>query len=348
MSSYRVDLRSDTVTKPSEAMRRAMAVAEVGDDWFGDDPTVNRLQERAAEVVGKEAALYVPTGTMANQIGLRLHFRGTGHSVVAEASAHVSTTEVMSSAALSGMAFKGVQGDRRGQITPEQVEAVLAPDPEDVDVVDLVAVEDTHGHAGGRVMAMEDLRGIAKVARDHGLPVHLDGARLFNAAVASGVPVPEIAAEADTLMFCVSKGLGAPIGSLICGPAELMREARRMKILFGGAWRQAGILAAAGLIALDEGPERLHEDHERARRLAEGIGEILPGAVDPADVETNMVFAHTEAVGLDTLETIGRLRDIGVGATYVSGKVRMVTHVDITDEDVEAAVAAWRAVAAER
>jgi len=282
VSSYRVDLRSDTVTKPSEAMRRAMAVAEVGDDWFGDDPTVNRLQERAAEVIGKEAALYVPTGTMANQIGLRLHVRGTGHFVVAETSAHVSTTEVMSSAALSGMAFKCVQGDRRGQITPEQVEAVLAPDPEDVDVVDLVAVEDTHGHAGGRVMAMEDLRGIAKVARDHGLPVYLDGARLFNAAVASGVPVPEIAAEADTLMFCVSKGLGAPIGSLICGPAELMREARRMKILFGGAWRQAGIMAAAGLIALDEGPERLHEDHERARRLAEGIGEVLPGAVDPA------------------------------------------------------------------
>lgn len=348
MSAYRVDLRSDTVTTPSPAMRRAMADAEVGDDWFGDDPTVNRLQERAAEVVGKEAALYVPTGTMANQIGLRLHFRGTGHLVLAEATAHVSTTEVMSSAALSGMAFRGLRGDRRGQITPEQVQEALAPDPEDVEIVDVVAVEDTHGHAGGRVTAMDDLRGIAKVAREHDLPVHLDGARIFNAAVASGVPVTEIAAEADTLMFCVSKGLGAPIGSLVCGPAELMREARRMKILFGGAWRQAGVVAAAGLVALEEGPNRLHEDHERARRLAEGVASVLPGAIDPADVETNMVFVDTEAVGLDALEAIGRLRDLGVGATYVSRRVRMVTHVDIDDEDVRTALAAWRTVAADR
>lgn len=348
MSAYRVDLRSDTVTTPSPAMRRAMADAEVGDDWFGDDPTVNRLQERAAEVVGKEAALYVPTGTMANQIGLRLHFRGTGHLVLAEATAHVSTTEVMSSAALSGMAFRGLRGDRRGQITPEQVQEALAPDPEDVEIVDVVAVEDTHGHAGGRVTAMDDLRGIAKVAREHDLPVHLDGARIFNAAVASGVPVTEIAAEADTLMFCVSKGLGAPIGSLVCGPAALMREARRMKILFGGAWRQAGVVAAAGLVALEEGPNRLHEDHERARRLAEGVASVLPGAIDPADVETNMVFVDTEAVGLDALEAIGRLRDLGVGATYVSRRVRMVTHVDIDDEDVRTALAAWRTVAADR
>lgn len=346
MASYRVDLRSDTVTKPSEAMRRAMASAEVGDDWFGDDPTVNRLQERAAEVTGKEAALYVPTGTMANQIGLRLHFRGTGHLVVAEATAHVATTEVMSSAALSGMAFKTIRGDRRGRVTAEQVAAALAPDPEDVEVVDVVALENTHGHAGGRVMALEDLRAIAKVAHDHGVPVHLDGARIFNASVASGVPVDEMAAEVDTLMFCVSKGLGAPVGSLVCGPGELMREARRLKILYGGGWRQAGVLAAAGLIALEEGPKRLHEDHERARRLAEGVAEILPGSVDPADVETNMVFVDTAAVGRDPLETIGRLRDAGVGATFVAGKVRMVTHVDVSDEDVGFALAAWREIVA--
>jgi threonine aldolase len=254
----------------------------------------------------------------------------------------------MSSAALSGMSFRGLRGDRRGQITLEQVGAGLAPDPEDVEVVDVVAVEDTHGHAGGRVMAMDDLRGIAKLAREHDLPVHLDGARIFNASIASGTPVAEIAAEADTVMFCVSKGLGAPIGSLVCGPAELMREARRMKILFGGAWRQAGVVAAAGLVALEEGPKRLHEDHERAGRLAEGIAEVLPGVVDPVDVETNMVFADTEAVGLDALEAIGRLRDLGVGATYVSGKVRMVTHADIGDEDLGTALAAWRAVAADR
>jgi threonine aldolase len=341
-----VDLRSDTVTKPSAAMRRAMADAEVGDDWFGDDPTVNRLQERAAEAVSKEAALYVPTGTMANQIGLRLHFRGTGHLVLAEASAHVSTTEVMSSAALSGMAFRGLRGDRRGQITPEQVGACLAPDPEDVEVVDVVAVEDTHGHAGGRVMAMDDLRGITKLAREHDLPVHLDGARIFNASVASGTPVAEIAAEADTVMFCVSKGLGAPIGSLVCGPAELMREARRMKVLFGGAWRQAGVVAAAGLVALEEGPKRLHEDHERAGRLAEGIAEVLPGVVDPWMLKqawsspTRKRWDWTRS-GDRAAPGPRRRRDVRLGKVGWSPRRHR-------DEDLGTALAAWRAVAADR
>ena len=346
MSRYRVDLRSDTVTTPSEAMRRAMASAEVGDDWFGDDPTVNRLQERAAEILGKEAALFVPTGTMANQICLRLHFRGGGHLVIAEASAHVASTEVMSSAVLSGIAFKAITGDRRGRISAEQVRDALEPDePYDVEVVDLVSVEDTHGHAGGRVMALDDLRAIHKVAEEAGLPVHLDGARIFNAAVASGVDVAEIATEADTVMFCVSKGLGAPVGSLVCGSAEQIREARRLKILFGGAWRQAGILAAAGLVALEDGPERLYEDHERARRLAEGVADAAAGSVDPADVETNMVYADTEPIGMSPLEAIERLEAEGVGATLVSGKVRMVTHIDISDGDVELAVEAWRRLA---
>jgi threonine aldolase len=344
--TYRVDLRSDTVTTPSPAMRRAMADAEVGDDWFGDDPTVNRLQDRAAEVTGKEAALFVPTGTMANQIGLCLHFRGTGHLVVAESHAHVTTTEVMSSAALSGIAYRALPGDRRGQLTAEQVRAALEPDTAyEVEVVDLVVVENTHGHAGGRVMAIDDLRAIRKVAQEAGVSVHLDGARIFNAAVASGTDVAEFCAEVDTLMFCVSKGLGAPIGSLVCGPAELMPEARRLKILFGGAWRQAGVLAAAGLVALENGPGRLHEDHRRAARLAEGVAEALPGSVDPADVETNMVYADTDAVGIAPLEAIARLDRDGVGATFVSGKVRMVTHVDVTDGDIETAVGAWRALA---
>jgi len=345
--TYRVDLRSDTVTKPSPAMRKAMAEAEVGDDWFGDDPTVNRLQERAAEVTGKEAALYVPTGTMANQIALRLHFRGSGHLAVAEARSHVATTEVMSSAVLSGMAFKAIAGDARGQIAPEQVRAALEPDVYyEVEVVDVVAVQNTHGHAGGTVMPIEDLRAIRKVAQEAGVPVHLDGARIFNAAVASGTDVAEFCAEADTMMFCVSKGLGAPIGSLVCGPAEMIGEARRLKILFGGAWRQAGVVAAAGLVALEEGPKRLHQDHDRARHLAEGVARALPGSLDPTAVETNMVYVDTEAVGLDPLEAIARMEREGVGATFVSGKVRMVTHVGISDQDIETAVAAWRTVAA--
>ena len=281
---YRVDLRSDTVTTPSPAMRRAMAEAEVGDDWFGDDPTVNRLQERAAEATGKEAALFVPTGTMANQIGLRLHFRGTGHLVVAEATSHVASTEVASSAVLSGIAYRTIPGDERGRITPEQVRAALEPDElYDVEVVDLVAVENTHGHAGGTVLGVEDLRAIRKVALEAGVPVHLDGARIFNAAAATGVDVVEWTREVDTVMFCVSKGLGAPVGSLLCGPAELIREARRLKILFGGGWRQAGVLAAAGLVALEEGPGRLHEDHARARRLAGGGRRAAPRQRGPGE-----------------------------------------------------------------
>jgi threonine aldolase len=343
--SYRVDLRSDTVTKPSPAMRRAMAEAEVGDDWFGSDPTVNLLQERAAEAVGMEAALYVPTGTMANQIGLRLHFQGPGHFVVAERSSHVASTEVMTAATLAGIAYRTIAGDARGRITTEQVRQALEPDePYDVEVVDLVSVENTHGHAGGTVMAVEDLRGIRKVAEEAGLPIHLDGARIFNAAAAAGVDVTEWTREADTMMFCVSKGLGAPIGSLICGPADMMPEARRLKILYGGAWRQAGVVAAAGLVALEEGPRRLHEDHRRARRLAEAVAGLVPGGLDPAAVETNMVFVDTGPAGMSPLEAVRRLEAEGVGATLVSGRVRMATHVDVSDEDVELAIAAWRAV----
>jgi threonine aldolase len=347
VNRFRVDLRSDTVTAPSPRMRRAMAEADVGDDWYGDDPTVNRLQERAAEITGKEAALYVPSGTMANQIGLRLHFRGTGHLVVAESTAHVATTEVMTSAVLSGIAYRVMGGDARGQVTPDQVAEALEPDEfYDVEVIDLLAVENTHGAAGGAVMAIDDLRAYRKLSNDRGVPMHLDGARIFNASVASGVAVPEYCAEVDTMMFCVSKGLGAPVGSLLCGPADVMAEARRIKILVGGAWRQAGIVAAAGLIALEEGPERIHEDHARARRLAEAVAEIVPDAVGPASAETNMVLVDTQSTGMSALEAVRRLAAAGVGATTSGRRLRMVTHVDVSDEDVETAIAAWRAIVA--
>jgi threonine aldolase len=179
------------------------------------------------------------------------------------------------------------------------------------------------------------------------VPIHLDGARIFNAATAAGVDAAEIAAEVDTLMFCLSKGLGAPIGSVLCGPAEMTREARRLKIRYGGAWRQAGIVAAAGLVALEEGPKRLHEDHERARRLAEGVAEALPGSVDLDQVETNMVFVDTEAVGMRMLETLERLAALGVGVTHSGGKVRMVTHLDVDDAGIGIALDAWRELAAE-
>lgn len=347
MGAFRVDLRSDTVTTPSNAMRAAMASAEVGDAWYGDDPTVNRLQDLAAGVTGMEAALYVPTGTMANQIALALHARGGGHLVACSSASHVATTEVMTAAALSGIAFRTIDAGPRGWICADDARAMLEPDSYyDVEVVDLLCVENTVGGAGGRVGPVEEMRGVRKVAADAGVPIHLDGARIFNAASAAGVDVTEWTRESDTMMFCVSKGLGAPIGSLLCGPAEMMREARRLWILFGGAWRQAGIMAAAGIVALEQGPLRLDEDHARARRLAHGISELLPGAVDLDQVETNMVFVDTEALGLPVLDALEHLGGSGVGATHSAGKVRMVTHLDVDDDGVAVALEAWRSIAA--
>lgn len=341
-----IDLRSDTVTKPSVVMRAAMASAEVGDDWYGDDPTVNLLQERAAEATGHEAALYVASGTMATQIALHILVR-SGHLAVCEADAHVAETEISASAVLSGIAYKRIAAHRRGMLTPEQVSQALQPDPFDVEIVDLVCLENTHLVGGGAVMTVDEMLSISTVVRSFGLPLYLDGARVFNASVAAGVPVAEYGKNADAMMFCLSKGLGAPIGSVLCGNAEFIREARRVRIIFGGGWRQAGIMAAAGLVALEQGPKRLHEDHARAAALAAAVAEVLPGAVDPSAVETNIVFVDVEAIGLPLIQTMDLLADKGVKVVPVAGKIRMVTHVDIDDEDVESAIAVWREVAAE-
>jgi threonine aldolase len=322
-----------------------MAKAEVGDDWYGDDPSVNRLQERCAEITGKEAALYVATGTMANEIALHVFVR-TGHFVACEGSSHVAGVEVASAAAMSGVAFARITA-QRGLLNAELVAQTLEPDPYDMDVVDLISLENTHQVGGGTVMPIEEARAIRKVAADGGVPVYLDGARIFNASVASGTPVGEFAGEADAMMFCLSKGLGAPIGSVLCGEKEFIREARRARTLYGGAWRQAGIMAAAGLVALEEGPQRLYEDHRNARRLAEGIADATPGAIDPSSVETNMVFADTSPVGLRPWDVLERLRDSGVLVNEVAGKVRLVTHRDVTPDDIERAIEAWRRVAAE-
>ncbi|HEY7283554.1 MAG TPA: threonine aldolase family protein [Actinomycetota bacterium] len=344
MTDTPIDLRSDTVTKPSDAMRRAMADAEVGDDWYGDDPTVNRLQDRAAELTGREAAAYLPTGTMCTQVALHA-FTRSGRLVVCEASSHVGGTEVASSAVLTGASFVRIAAPSRGMMTADQISAALEPDPYDVDVVDLVCLENTHQVGGGTVMPVEDVRAVHKVCADRGVPLYMDGARVFNACAVSGADVSDYAGEVEAMMFCLSKGLGAPIGSMLIGDREFVREARRLKILFGGAWRQAGVMAAAGLIALEEGPQRLHEDHARARRLAEGVADIMPGTIDPAAVETNMLFVDVSAVGHDVLDIRARLQAEGVLATMVAGKIRMLTHVNIDDADVDAALAAWRRVA---
>jgi threonine aldolase len=339
-----IDLRSDTVTRPSPAMRRAMAEAEVGDDVFGDDPTVNRLQERAAEITGKDAALYTATGTMANQTALRT-FVHAGHEVVAEATAHVITVEKNAAASLSGITYRPVPAPR-GLLTPELVREALHPDPLDIRVVDLVTVENTHQVGGGTVLPVDDLRGIRKVTDEAGVPLYMDGARIFNASAASGVDVADYAAETDALMFCFSKGLGAPIGSILCGPTEFIKEARRARVQLTGGWRQAGLLAAAALVALEESPQRLPEDHANAARLASGVADAVPGSIDPASVETNILFVDPSPLGASAAEIVDRLRAQGVLCTIVAGKVRMLTHRDVSSEDIEQAIEAWHRVAA--
>ncbi|MGB6457424.1 MAG: GntG family PLP-dependent aldolase [Streptosporangiaceae bacterium] len=339
-----IDLRSDTVSKPSERMRHAMATAEVGDDWYGDDPTVNLLQDRAAGLTGKEAAIYLPTGTMCNQIALHAYV-ASGHLALCEASAHLGGTEASSAAALSGVAFRYVAAVSRGLLTAGQVAAELAPDPYDVAVVDLVALENTHQVGGGSVLGVAEVARIAAAATAAGVPVYMDGARIFNACVVAGVPVADYAAHVDSMMFCLSKGLGAPIGSVLVGDAEFIRAARRLKILLGGAWRQAGILAAAGLIALTDGPGRLSEDHANARALAAGVAELLPGSVDPAGVETNIVFADVSSTGRDAGQWRELLASEGVLVTIVGGRVRMLTHVGVPPAGVSVALDAWRRVA---
>jgi threonine aldolase len=342
--SARIDLRSDTVTQPSDRMRRAMANAEVGDDWYGDDPTVNLLQARAAELTGKEAAIYLPTGTMCNQVALHAYVR-SGHRAVCEATAHVGRTEISSAAALSGVAFHYLTAPDRGLLLGEQVAAALAPDPDDVTVVDLVSIENTHQVGGGSVMSITAVRDIAAVCADAGVPLYLDGARIFNACAVAEVPVADYASAVSSMMFCLSKGLGAPIGSVLAGDREFIAEARRLKILFGGAWRQAGIMAAAGLIALEEGPARLPEDHANARILAEGVAELLPESIDPDAVETNIVFIDVSGTGRGAAQWREMLAAEGLLVTILGGRIRMLTHVGIGPDEIQAALTAWRRAA---
>jgi len=324
-------------------MRRAMASAEVGDDWFGDDPTVSRLQDRAAELTGKEAAIYLPTGTMCTQVAMHAFVR-SGHLVVCEATAHAGNTEAASAAVLSGITFRRVPAER-GQLSAAQVASALEPDPYNVGVVDLVTIENSHQVGGGSVMPVAEVHAIAGACAAARVPLYLDGARIFNACAVTGAKVADYAAEVSALMFCLSKGLGAPIGSMLAGDDEFIKEARRLKILFGGAWRQAGIMAAAGLIAIDEGPQRLHEDHENARILAEGLAEILPGSVDPAAVQTNIVFVDVTGTGRTAAQWRARLAAESLLVTMVAGKVRMLTHLDAGRPDIDAALAAWRRAA---
>jgi threonine aldolase len=281
---------------------------------------------------------------MCNQIALHAFVR-SGHLAVCEATAHIGRTEVSSSAALSGVSFDYLTAPERGLLLGEQVAAALAPDPYDVAVVDLVSIENTHQVGGGSVLSPTGVRDIAAVCADAGVPLYLDGARIFNACAVADVGVADYASAVSSMMFCLSKGLGAPIGSILVGDEEFIREARRLKILFGGAWRQAGIMAAAGLIALDEGPARLPEDHANARTLAQGVADLVPAGLDPDLVETNIVFVDVSGTGRPAAHWREQLAAEGLLVTMIGGRIRMLTHVGIGPADIQAALAAWQRAA---
>jgi threonine aldolase len=329
-----VDLRSDTVTRPTPAMRRAMAEAEVGDDVYGEDPTVNRLQELAAAMVGKEAALYVPSGTMGNQIALSLLGR-PGTEVLCSERAHIRQYELAAAAGNAGLQLRTVP-DPVGTFLAADVEQAAAGAAHHLPPLSLVAVENTHMPSGGRPWPPERLEAVAGAARSHGLPLHCDGARIFNAATALGVPATVLAAPADTVMFCLSKGLSAPVGSLLAGPAELIAEARAVRARLGGGMRQAGVIAAAGIVALRTMVERLADDHIRARRLADALADRFPGSVDAAAVRTNIVCAEARSLPEGFLDTLARE---GIRAGMIDQHtVRFVTHSDIDDDDLDRAI----------
>jgi len=338
-----IDLRSDTVTRPTPAMRQAMASAEVGDDVFGEDPTVNLLQETIAELLGKEAALFVTSGTMGNQISLRCH-TAPGDEVICEAGAHFLHYENGGIAALSGLQARTLTGER-GLITAAQIRGVLRPPAYYMPVTKVIALENTHNAAGGTIFPLSEMRAIAALAQQENLRVHLDGARLWNASVASGIAPREYAATCDSVTVCFSKGLGAPVGSAIAGSKTFIESARRARKMLGGGMRQVGILAAAALHALQHHRERLHEDHAHARKLAEHLA-ALPGLrLDLASVQTNIIIIDISPSRLDPAAAVAALHAEGVlVAPFGAHLLRAVTHLDISATGLDHALAAFRKV----
>jgi threonine aldolase len=331
-----IDLRSDTVTQPTPEMRRAMTTAPLGDDVMGDDPTVNRLEEVAAARLGKEASVFLPSGTMGNLIGVAINAR-SGEEVIADAESHVFLYEAAGAAAVVGVQIQQI-ATGAGVMTPEQIEAAVRPrDDVHFALTAALFLENTHNRHGGVVWPLEALRAASTVAHAHGIRVHLDGARIFNAAVALGVDVAEIAAPADTVTFCISKGLGCPAGSLFCGSRESVDQARRWRKRLGGAMRQTGVLAAAGLVALDTMVDRLAEDHANARTLAEGLAELPGVSCDLSRVQTNLVYFDVAKVTGPEFQDLCRRRGL-LGEATDRQRVRFVTHNGITAADIQSAL----------
>ena len=338
--SDRVDLRSDTVTQPTEAMRKSMASAPVGDDVLGDDQTVIKLQDRLAEMLGKESALFVPSGTMSNAIAIRAH-TNPGDEIVTETTSHIYVYEGGGYAALSGCSVALVPGEL-GIMTPEDVAKAIRKGDGSLGHFpngSLVCVENTSNRGGGTCYPQETLDAIAKVAHDNDCAAHMDGARLFNAVVATGTDPARIVRDYDSVSICLSKGLGAPVGSVLVGSSNFIALAHRWRKMFGGGMRQAGVIAAAGLHALDFHIERMAEDHIRARKLAEAIGDMDGFEVDLSTVESNMVYISTESIASDVIQS---LADNGIDALDLGpNMIRLVTHLHITDEDINRTITAF-------
>ena len=339
-----IDLRSDTVTRPTPEMREAMKMAEVGDDVFGDDPTVIRLQELAAEIFGKEASLFVPTGTMGNQVAIRVHTK-PGNEVIAEERGHTINLELSGMAMLSGVMPRTISAPD-GIMTWELIENAYRPTGSTHRAATgLIIVENSHNLAGGTVTPQSNTEEICERAHALGLPVHLDGARIFNAATRLGKSVQDLARPFDSVMFCLSKGLGAPVGSMVVGSKKFIDEARFYRKMLGGGMRQVGVLAAAGLIALEKMPARLHEDHANAALLAEGLAGIAGIKMDPEKVHTNILVFDVTGTGLNPAEFSEKLKQhdiLGVGIS--NREMRFVTHYDVSRNDCETALQAIKSI----
>jgi threonine aldolase len=336
-----IDLRSDTVTRPTPAMRAVLAAAEVGDDVFGEDPTVRRLEERVAAVLGKEAALFVPSGTMSNQIAVKAH-TVPGDELICDVNCHIYNYEAGGPAALSGVMCRTIEGEY-GVMELSQLEDKIRPDNDHFVRTRLVCLENTHNRGGGKIYPIEKVRAISAWARAHGLIMHLDGARLWNAIVATGIPATEWARHFDTVSVCFSKGLGAPVGSALAGPAAFVAKARRVRKLFGGGMRQAGVLASAALYALDNHVERLAEDHRNARVIAQAVADAPGLLLDPPEVETNLIFFRVDpdlGTARDVAQAL-RLKGVLVLPT-AERKIRAVTHLDVSAAQAERAADAIR------
>lgn len=336
------DFRSDTVTRPTPDMRRAMAEAVVGDDVLGDDPTCQELEALAAGIMGKEAALFVPSGTMGNSIAVKAWTHEL-EEVILEARSHIYNMESTHLTFISRVTPRPL-GSRRGAMDPDEVEANVRKPSVHTPQTTLVCIENTHNNWSGAVLPLANLKAVRAVADKHGIKVHMDGARIFNASTASGVPVKDYAALADSVMFCLSKGLSAPVGSMLAGPRDFIDFARRIRKALGGGMRQVGVLAAPGIIALTEMTGRLGQDHARAKKLASAIAGLPGVRVNLADVETNIIIFELAHPRVSIAEFLAELRKRRVLALAPFGGVRMVTHKDIDDEDVERAIAAFHEI----